>query len=207
MVFLRPKMEQVRKVIDTAWGMFRRFGVRSVSMDDVAREMSISKKTLYRCFRDKNELITLTLDEDLRHIEKEVDSIIANEDNAIRQVLKIANFVSGYFKQVNPCMIYDLKKYHPELYREFTIHREKTFIERVEKNLKTGVDQGFYRSDLDIHVCARLYLCLMNYGPEHIGEINQSSDLTKIFQNIMSYHLHSIATPKGLKEAKDFINE
>lgn len=198
-------MEQVRKVIDTAWGMFRRFGVRSVSMDDVAREMSISKKTLYRCFRDKNELITKTLDQDLIEIEKEVDAILLSELNPVKQVLKIANFVSGYLKQMNPSMMYDLQKYHPEIYLEFNRHREKTFMERVVKNLRNGMEQGYYRSELNPEISARLYMCLMNHGPEHLGHMSELTEYSEMYVQIMRYHLHSIATEKGLTEAKEFL--
>ncbi len=198
-------MEQVRKVIDTAWSMFRRFGVRSVSMDDVAREMSISKKTLYRCFRDKNELITKTLDQDLHSIENEVDKILQSEVNPVQQVLKIANYVSGYLSQMNPSMMYDLQKYHPEIYNQFSKHREATFLNRVINNLENGIKQGYYRADLKPEVAARLYLCLMNHGPEQLASITDQANFSEIYKNIMRYHLHSISTEKGLNEVKEFL--
>jgi AcrR family transcriptional regulator len=200
-------MEQVRKVIDTAWSMFRRFGVRSVSMDDVAREMSISKKTLYRCFRDKNELISRTLEHDITGIEEKVDEIISSEANPVKQVIQIAQYVAEYLKQVNPSMIYDLQKYHPEIYSEFSRYREKTFLDRVKKNLRNGILQGYYRNSIDPETTSRLYLCLMTHGPEHLGNVGEFSDYQELYLNIMRYHLHAIATPKGLKEAQDFLHE
>jgi len=204
-VTFAAEMEQIKKVVDTAWGMFRRFGVRSVSMDDVAREMSISKKTLYRCFRDKNELITKTLDHDLKSIQTEVDAILSSEANPVRQVLLIATFVSQYLKETNPSMIYDLQKYHSEIYYEFIQYRDKTFMERVMGNLNKGVAEGYYRSNLKPEVIARLYLCLMNHGPEHLQQMSTSEDYSEMYIDIMQYHLHSIATEKGLNEVKEFL--
>ena len=198
-------MEQVRKVIDTAWNMFKRFGVRSVSMDDVAREMSISKKTLYRCFRDKNELIIKTLDHDLEQINIKVTEILKDEPNAIRQVVRIAQFVSQYIKDINPSMIYDLQKYHPEIHQHFVNYRQNTFVEKVKNNLTLGIEQGFYRADLNLECTANLYLCLMDHGPETLANTDIEQDYSKFCLQIMQYHLHAIATPKGIKEAQDFI--
>lgn len=199
-------MEQVRKVIDTAWGMFRRFGVRSVSMDDVAREMSISKKTLYRCFRDKNELISKTLDLDLQMIENKVDEIRAKENNPVRQVILIASFVSEYLKDINPSMLYDLQKYHPEIHSHFLEYRQNTFIKKVVQNLESGIELGYYRNDLDLNNTAQLYLCLMDHAPEILAS-GGTRNYSELYQQIIRYHLHAIATPKGLAEAELFYNE
>lgn len=198
-------MEQVRKVIDTAWGMFKRFGVRSVSMDDVAREMSISKKTLYQCFRDKNELITKTLDKDLENIETRVTEIIQEEPNPVRQVIRIAEFVSAYLKEINPSMLYDLQKYHPEIHSHFINYRQNAFKQKVLNNLNNGVEQGFYRKNLDLENTANLYLCLMDHGPEILANSSTPQNYHEVYIQIIKYHLHAIATPKGLEEAQDFI--
>jgi TetR/AcrR family transcriptional regulator, cholesterol catabolism regulator len=200
-------MEQVRKVINTAWGMFRKFGVRSVSMDDVAREMSISKKTLYQCFRDKNELIVKTLDMDLELIESKVNVILDEEINPVKQVIKIAQFVSDYLKEINPSMLYDLQKYHPEIHKQFMEYRQNTFIEKVKNNLKIGIEQGYYRADLNLNYTANLYLCLMDQGPQILINLdnNTDQDYSKMYIHIVQYHLHAICTPKGLEEAAHFI--
>lgn len=198
-------MEQIRKVIDTAWVMFKRFGVRSVSMDDVAREMSISKKTLYRCFRDKNELICKTLDRDLELIEQKVDEIRAEDKNPVRQVVKIATFVSEYLKDINPSMIYDLQKYHPDIHAHFISYRQNTFMKKVMENLQSGMELGYYRKNLDLQNTAQFYLCLMDHGPEMLNEHNKKQSYAELYQEIIRYHLYAIATPKGLKEASDFL--
>lgn len=198
-------MEQVRKVIDTAWGMFKRFGVRSVSMDDVAREMSMSKKTLYRCFRDKNELITKTMDHDLELIESGVEKILQEEKNPVRQVINIAQFVSSYLKEINPSMIYDLQKYHPDIYAHFISYRQNTFLNKVLGNIEAGIEQGLYRKDLEKTSTAYLYLCLMNHGPETLIQMGPNADYAAMYLQIIKYHLHAITTPKGLQEANEFL--
>lgn len=200
-------MEQVRKVIDTAWGMFRRFGVRSVSMDDVAREMSISKKTLYRCFRDKNDLIIQTINKDLEVIEEQVNKILDAEPHPVKQVLQIANFVSGYLKDVNPSMLYDLQKYHPELHHHFITYRKNTFLEKVMTNLRRGIDQGYYRAEIEVVSVANLYLCLMDHGPEMLAAGKENTNYADLYTQIMKYHLHAIATSAGLQAAETFIQE
>lgn len=200
-------MEQVRKVIHTAWSMFRRFGVRSVSMDDVAREMSMSKKTLYRCFSDKNELIAQTLEHDMTEMEKHVNSIFAEEPNPVKQVIRIAHYIAKYLGEVNHSMIYDLQKYHGDIYHKFEERRRQTFQDKVLRNLEAGISQGFYHTDLNPLTSAQLYLCLMNHGTEYLIQSQPDINIGKLYLQVIKYHLHAITTPKGLEEAKDFLND
>lgn len=200
-------MDQVKKATNAAWGLFKRFGVRSVSMDDVAREVCISKKTLYQCFKDKNELIVKTLDIDLMQIQDRVNEILNEEKNPVRQVIRISRYVTDYLKDINPSMIYDLQKYHPDIHEQFVTYRQQTFYEKVRQNLREGIEQGYYLPDLDIDSATNMYLCLMNNYPQTLINAGINPDYTRIYDQIVKYHLQAITTKKGMDEAKAFNHE
>jgi len=107
-------MELVSRVQSTAERLFRRFGVKSVTMDDVAKEISISKKTLYKCFRDKESLVHSTVESHMRENEEAIEKIINTEPNAIEQFHLITMYLMSNQRKMSPSMLYDLKKYHPQ---------------------------------------------------------------------------------------------
>lgn len=185
--------------------MFRKFGVRSVSMDDVARELSVSKKTLYQCFRDKNELISCTLETDINEVKAQVDNIRNTESNPVKQVIRIAQFIAGYIKDTNPSMIYDLQKYHPEIFEQFNNTRQKTFMDHMVQNIETGKQQGYYRPDIEAEKSAILFFCMLSNGPAAMAAANIGNDLASFYLEIMRFNLYAICSPKGLTEAKEFL--
>ena len=193
-------MDLVKQILETADRMFMRFGVRSVSMDDVAREISISKKTLYRCFRDKNELIEMTLGNHMRKIENQSAAIMNEEPNPIIQLAKIGEFVIEMNKNINPSLMFDLKKYYVDCYSHFMIHRDTTLRGHVMQNLQKGMEMGFYRPDLHLEFISQLYVEIITINMES-QELNKLElEFHERYKQTLKYHVHGIATIKGIEE-------
>lgn len=114
-------MELGLRIQQAAEKLFNRFGVRSVSMDDVSKEINISKKTLYKCFRDKNELISSTVNIHIDRMESAINEIKFKQSHAIKQLNEITHYAVEQSRSLNPNMIFDLKKYHPEIYQVLVI--------------------------------------------------------------------------------------
>lgn len=193
-------MDLVKQILETADRMFMRFGVRSVSMDDVAREISISKKTLYQCFRDKNELIEMTLGNHMRKIENQSAEIMREELNPIIQLAKIGEFVISMNKNINPSLIFDLKKYHAESYNHFMVHRDTTLRGHVKQNLYMGMKLGFYRPDLNVDFISQLYVEIITINMESQALTKLDMEFQERYKQTIKYHVHGIATLKGLEE-------
>ncbi|MFM7639024.1 MAG: TetR/AcrR family transcriptional regulator [Bacteroidota bacterium] len=191
-------MELVSRVQSTAQRLFSRFGVKSVTMDDVAKEISISKKTLYKCFRDKESLVLSTVESHLRENEAAIEKIINTEPNAIEQFHLIAMYLMSNQRKMSPSMLYDLKKYHPKSFELLEKHRSKNIVRHLLFNMELGQKSGLYHHDFHPEIIARSFsmLSFQVFDNEELNSLNASQD--DILIEIIKYHLRSISTPKGI---------
>ena len=151
----QPMVEILERVRD----LFFKYGVRSVSMDDICHEVGISRKKLYTCFTSKNDLVEKLLDLEREHFE-----IIFNTDkfdgdvNAIDILLMVSKDVSNKFSDISPSMTFDLNKYYPDIYHKHVEERIEFIFEKIRINLVKGINQGVYRDDLSVELVSRLYI-------------------------------------------------
>jgi AcrR family transcriptional regulator len=192
-------MEAIRKILSTAERMFMRFGIRSVTMDDVARETSISKKTLYRCFRDKDELVQKTVEQHLKAIGDKMDELDNQEGNAVMNTLAIANFICSDHRELNPALIFDLRKYHAESYALLTRQRDQMISTRLLDNLNKGMLSGLYRNDMNPELISRFYINSVDSLFNEDGFPGMEFDFVSKYRELIHYHLHGIVTPEGKK--------
>jgi AcrR family transcriptional regulator len=187
-------MELVHKVQLTAERLFSRFGVKSVTMDDVAKEISISKKTLY-----KESLVICTIESHMQETEHAINEIISNEENPIYQLYKITQYIISNQRRFSPSMMYDLKKYHPNSFQIFEKHRSTHIVNNIKKNITLGRQTGHYRSDFDAQIIAHSF-SMLSFSVFESIELN-SLDIPQndIVVEIIRYHLRGISTLEGLK--------
>jgi hypothetical protein len=183
------------------------YGIKSITMDDVAKELSMSKKTLYQYVVDKDDLVKKTLLLHTKSMESLCESVFKSEVNAILQILKIANMMIGLHKEMNPSLLFDLKKYHPETYILFTEHREKTIQTQLIDNLNLGISQGLYKTDINVNLCAGFYMALVEQciGSE-IGILSNMPFYEK-YAYLVKYHLNSICSAEGLEFMKENLKD
>jgi AcrR family transcriptional regulator len=180
-----------------------RYGIKSITMDDVARELSMSKKTLYQYVTDKDDLVKKTI---LLHIES-MDTICSKvfqaEENAIDQTLNIAKMMISMHKDLNPGLLFDLKKFHPESYRIFVEHKDSRIRTQIIDNLNRGIEQNLYRKDIHIELTASFYISLIeNCLNSEIPTLDQFSFPEK-YDYLVHYHLYAICTPEGIAYMKN----
>lgn len=193
-------MELGQKILHAADKLFNRFGVRSVSMDDVSKELNISKKTLYKCFRDKNDLIETTIKNQMQKVDEAIANIKSTENHPIKQLFQITQFVISQMDSMNPNMMFDLKKYHHEIYDQMVKHREENIIFRILDNIQQGRERGLYRNDFDEKVIAHSF-SILTYTVFESLEFKQSNiDPNHALTEVMKYHIRGIASDQGLKE-------
>jgi AcrR family transcriptional regulator len=193
----------LEKICLTTEKLFMKYGIKSITMDDVAKELSISKKTLYQFVKDKNELVQHTIMSHINTIDCLSDQLINKENNAIHQILNIAEMVIQIHKDVNPTLIYDLKKFHAETYELFKQHRENNMFEKISDNLKLGIEQNLFRSDLNIPLTTGFYMGLIDLCLSDEIQSLAQTPFTQKFTYMISYHLNAICTPQG----KQFMSE
>ena len=185
-------------IIEKAGDLFMQYGLKSISMDEVARKLGISKKTLYRHVNNKADLVQKVM---VKHIEEEkqaMDLIHATATNAIDEMMQISRFVSQLLQKINPTVIYDLKKYYAKGWELMeSLHFEHTYM-IIKSNIERGIGEDLYRVELNADVIAKLYIGRMDLVVDKnlfpIGEYTFS----QIHDNFMTYHLFGIMSPKGI---------
>ena len=179
--------------------MYLKFGIRAVTMDDVANEFGISKKTLYQYFSDKEDLVTSVIN---YHIEQpEIDFKDFSHLNAIEMMFEVRAHVARILKYYNNNVEYDLKKLYPKLYKRVYEEKLKHIFDNTVTNIEKGKEQGLYRKDLEPELIAKLQVGRIFYtlNPDYKIFKEEEVNSLALFDKIMNYHMHGICTPKGLK--------
>ena len=179
-----------------------RYGIRSITMDDIARELGISKKTLYQYVENKSDLIEHIF-QDRISCEKEIMEKIREESvDAVDEMLQVGRYFTRELRQISPTVMYDLQKYYRSTWKEMkTLHRQYVY-QLIRENMERGIEQGLYREDMDPDIIAKLYVGkTFQIVDEELFPLQQY-DLKKLFEEFISYHMHGIASTKGLERMR-----
>jgi len=191
-------MEIRERILQTAEALFRKFGIRSVTMDEIASELGISKKTIYQNFEDKDSIVHEIARLNMMCDIEESERIHKESANPIEQVFREATLLRKQASTINPAVFYDLKKYHPKTWQLFQEYNKVNFLEIVKNNLREGIAQGLYRAEIDIEILARLRLeeveCAFNRDVFPPEKFNQ----TEVHTTFIDHYLRGIMTQKGL---------
>ncbi|WP_374506651.1 TetR/AcrR family transcriptional regulator [Flavobacterium sp.] len=185
------------KIISKASKLFLKIGFKSVTMDDIANEMCISKKTIYKYFANKEILIEKTTEAGLKEIDKIIDEIISKNFNAIEENFEIMKMFKEMFNSIETSPSFQLKKHYPEIYQKLILQSENECNLMFKQNIQKGIEQGLYRKDINVNHYAIFYQVLINYINENICSEKES----KIYElNALEYHIRALATQKGIVE-------
>lgn len=186
--------------------LYLKFGIKSVTMDDVANEFGISKKTLYQYFKDKADLVTQVVEYYLKNPAFNLQT--SDSLNAIDHFFVLRERIIHILKYFNNNIEFDLKKQYPKLYRKVhKMKRERIFSSTIE-NLQEGIKSGLYRNDLDINVISKLQVGRMLFTLNPENEIFTESEISNIelFDKVTEYYMYSICTEKGINYFKEQLN-
>ncbi len=187
------------RIIRGAEELFLKYGVRSVSMDDVARHLSVSKKTLYQYFADKDEMVTMVL---VHHMEKDVkqyDSFHSSAKNAIDELVKISSCMKRDFQKLNPSLLFDLQKYHAKAWSIWLGHKQVYIKDSIVRNLMQGIEEGFFRPDINVEVLAITRLELIQLTFDETVFPADKHNLPEVNGQIFEHFVYGILTEKGRK--------
>lgn len=185
------------KIIQKATEMFLKLGFKSVTMDDIACEMCISKKTIYKYFHNKEVLIaegTEIIHNKIHHV---IDQIVAKNFNAIEENFEIRKMFKEMFQSADTSPVYQLKKHYPEIYEKLIADEIEDCISVFGNNIKKGISQNLYRYTVDVDSFVKFYSMLIF----SIHESTQlESEVLKLEMQALEYHTRALATPKGIIE-------
>jgi AcrR family transcriptional regulator len=178
--------------------LYNKYGIRSVTMDDIATELGISKKTIYEVFEDKNDMVKELILHQMRLMDKEFLETSNQKLNAIETLLSISDIITRYVTEISPSFNFDLMKYHPDAWKLMVEFKRERVFNHVKENLIIGIKEGLYRSDLNPDVIARLYVSRFRGGMDPDMFPNVQHTFATFFKEMLTYHIRGIASAKGL---------
>jgi AcrR family transcriptional regulator len=185
------------KIIKKATDMFLKLGFKSVTMDDIACEMCISKKTIYKYFSNKESLIEEGTEIIHQNIHNTINGIISKNYNAIEENFEIVKMMKDTFQTYEASPVYQLKKHYPEIYQKLIANELEDCTDLFTQNINKGITQGLYRENIDIQSFVRFYYTLIF----SIKETTQlESESLKLEMQALEYHTRALATAKGTTE-------
>ena len=192
-------MEVKERIRQKAEELFRRLGIRSVTMDEIASQLGISKKTIYLYYADKDEIVDAVISDMISHNQESCDHDRSIASNAIHEVFLMMEMIKEMFENMNPSILYDLERNHPGSFQKFLQHKHKYIYQAVKDNLEKGIQEELYRKELKIEIIAKLRLetMMMSFNQEVFPKMKYQ--LLEVEQQVIEHYLYGIASLKGYK--------
>jgi TetR/AcrR family transcriptional regulator, cholesterol catabolism regulator len=187
------------RIKQKAHDLFMQYGVRSVTMDEIAVQLGVSKKTLYQYYADKDELVDAVI----------LDVLTVNQDsclkdrsmakNAIHEVFLAIDMMQEMFQDMNPSVLFELEKYYPKAFEKFTKHKYSFLYKVMQENIERGIAEELYRSDIDVEIQVKMRLENMMIPFNQMVFPKNKFDLIKVETELTTHFLYGLATIKGYK--------
>lgn len=187
------------KIILKSVDLFLSYGFKSVTMDDIANALGMSKKTIYQHFNNKTKLVESTTLYIQKVISEGISKICSLNKNPIEEIYAIKHFVSDHLKNEKSSPQFQLKKYYPNIYKSIKGHQFELMYRCIQTNINRGVHLGIYRKNMNIDFITRLYFnCVMAIKDDDLFPLKTFSK-TMLVENYLEYHLRGICTNKGIQ--------
>lgn len=187
------------EILNTAHGLFNRYGLRPVTMDDIAREMSISKKTLYKYFSNKEDLVKQAVISMFHEIRSNMDALLDHPGNAIDMLLAMDDVICTTIERHDPSMQFQLDRYYPEVSGMLDKMKREQVFKMMYHNISKGKSEGLYRDELDDQVVTFLYYSRAQLMMEEDMGPFKDRPVHEVMREILIYHVRGIASPKGIE--------
>lgn len=193
------------KILDKAAEMFLNIGVKSVTMDEIASELGMSKKTVYAHFSTKTKLIEATTHHVFDEISNGINKIRNKQDNPIEEHFVIKNFALRHLKDEKSSPQYQLQKYYPRIYAVIRDKQQKLLEDFLRENMERGIREGYYREEIPVPFICRIYFVeILGLKDRDLFPESEFS-ISGIIDKHLEYHLRAIVTEKGLITLKNLL--
>lgn len=174
-----------------------RYGIKSVTMDDIARELGMSKKTLYQYVENKTDLIEQIFHQHIEEEKKVIECIRSSSADAVDEILKIARYVVEQLRDLSPNTVYDLQKYYPKTWKQMDALHQRHVYAIIKENLERGIRQGAYRSNLNPDIIAKLHVGKTSLVADEEMFPAREYDIKTLYWEYINYHIHGVASIEG----------
>lgn len=190
-------MDRKEEILSKTRQLVMKYGIKSVSMDDIARQLGISKKTIYQYVDNKQDLVRQIVQSDIEEEQCQVQDMLTAADNALDEIISIARLVLAQLRELPPNLVYDMKKYYPAEWQMMEQHHRTYVTTIIGNNIQRGITEGLYRSDVEASVIAILYHAMTHaIVDEDLFPLKKYSK-SELYSHMIKYHLHGLVTDKG----------
>lgn len=197
-------MEIQERILETSFSLFRQFGTRSITMDDIAQKMGVSKKTLYAHFADKDELVMHAVSRYLKEMDTECVSDVHLATDAIEELFMVMRMLDECFRNMNPIILFDLQRFHPAAFQAFQNFKNGEMQRTIRENLERGIKEGLYRADLDIDIMTqfRVATIMLCFQPDAFPVAK--FEMGKVQRLILEHYLYGLVSEEGYKRINQY---
>lgn len=187
------------RIKQKAHDLFMQFGVRSITMDEIALQMGVSKKTIYQYYADKDELVDAVMIDKIKFNQECCLKDRQNAKDAIHEVFLAIDMMQEMFEKMNPSILFELEKYYPEAFEKFVQHKYSFLYQVLKSNLERGMAEGLYRNDIEIEILLKMRLETMMMPFNQVVFPKNKYSLIKVETELTTHFLFGLATVKGYK--------
>lgn len=200
---IKEKEALREKVLGKAEELFRQYGIRSVTMNDIARKLGISKKTIYLMFRDKTELVRIVTQRMCEQDHQEMENVRKIASDAIDSFMRWTENLKKIFEELNPSLIYDIEKYYPASYEIHQEYKEK-FHSYFLENMKRGIKEGLFRPEINVEILSVLWIQEVTMATDEKIFPRDKFDLFTIYLETTEHFLRGIVTLEGFQRLEAY---
>ena len=200
-------MEQKERILEKVTELFMRYGIRSITMDEIATQLGISKKTIYQFFTDKDAMVEAVVNKDLERNEEDCRIFSQKADNAVHEIFLALESVDEMMKSMNPQLMYDLEKHHPAAFKRLKQYKYQFLFTMVKQNLERGAGEGLYRSGLNLELVTRhrIESAFMPFNQDAFP--HNKFPMGQTCMELAILYLHSICSENGKKLIDTYLKE
>ncbi|HAR19950.1 MAG TPA: TetR/AcrR family transcriptional regulator [Cytophagales bacterium] len=191
---------QAQEILQGAAELFLRYGVKSITMDEIARHISVSKKTIYQHFADKDELVITFTRMVLEQQKSEMIHLENNGTNVMESLRDLSEFLRNKVCNINPSLLFDLKKYFPQAWKTFTEHKKTFLKDHLKRLLERGMKEGYFRANLNMNIISKMRIeqVEMIFNPDVFSETE--FNISEVHIQLFQHFVYGICTLKGHEE-------
>jgi AcrR family transcriptional regulator len=197
-------MEMQERILDTSFGLFRQYGTRSITMDDIAQKMGASKKTLYAHFADKDELVMHAIARYLTQMDAQSNENQQQAGDAIDEMFRVMQMLDECFRCMNPIVLFDLQRFHPRAFQVFQDYKNGPLQLTIRQNLERGISEGLYRAELDVDVMTqyRVAATMLCFQPDAFPAAKY--EMGKVQLLLLEHYLYGVVSEEGYKRIGEY---
>ncbi|MCH8233928.1 MAG: TetR/AcrR family transcriptional regulator [Bacteroidetes bacterium] len=198
-------MDVKERILEESEMLFFRYGVRRVTMDDVAKALGMSKKTLYQYYSDKDELVAEATRAHLERERIEFDKIFRNSENSIKSLFLISQCMRKSLSEINPSVLFELKRFYPKSWEYWTEFKDQFIFKSIVENIKKGIEEEYFRSEVNAEILANLRVMEIQILFDRESFPSEKFNFMEVQMQLFNHFVYGITTEKGRKLYKEYL--